>query len=177
MLPSVRPIRWTRLELGWVKLNTNDSSLGNPGFAGGGGLIRDENGNWIVGFARKVEVTTCFLAKLWAIRDGLSLCHSHKFPAVEVEIDAKSIVDALCNPNYSNLFVSSLMDDCTCLVFQILWTRFRHCYCEANRCADALARKGGCQAADFVIFDSSPVDITSFLDFDFNGLYLNRLCP
>lgn len=86
-------------------------------------------------------------------------------------------MDALCNQNYSNLFVSSLMDDCRCLVPQIPWTHVRHCYCEANGCADVLTHKGGCQAADFVIFDSLPVDITSFLDFDFNGLYLNRICP
>lgn len=130
-----------------------------------------------MGFARKVGVTTCFLTELWALRDGLSLCLSGKFLAVEVEIDAKSIVDALSNPNYSNLFVSPLMDDCRCMISQIPRTRVRHCYREMNRCADALARKGGCQAVDFIILDSPPVDIIRFLDFDLSGLYLSRLCP
>lgn len=39
-----KPVRWCKLASGWVKLNTDGSSLGNPGLAGGGGLIRDEKG-------------------------------------------------------------------------------------------------------------------------------------
>ena len=170
-------VRWTKLDSGWVKLNTDGSSLGNPSIAGGGGLIRDDNGRWIVGFSCKIGVTTCFLAEMWALRDGLSLCVSRNYQAVEVEIDAKAIVDALNNPNYSNLFVSSIMDDCRTLLSQISWTCFRHCYSKMNRCADALARQGGCQAADFVIFESPPVDISSSVDFDLSGMYLSRLCP
>ena len=172
-----RPIRWTKPDSGWFKLNTDGSSLNNLGIARGGGLIRDDNGSWIVGFARKVGVTTCFLAELWALQDGLSLCVSRKCQVVEVEIDAKAIVDALSNPNYSSIFVSSIMDDCRNLLSQIPQMCFRHCYCEMNRCADALARKGGCQATDFVIFKSPPVNISSLLDFDLSGLHLSRLCP
>lgn len=39
-----------------MKLKTDGSSLGNPGVAGGGGLIRDENGNWVVGLARRIGI-------------------------------------------------------------------------------------------------------------------------
>lgn len=72
-----------------------------------------------MGFAREIGKTTNFLAELWAFRDGLNLCLNHNFAAVEVEIDAKAIVDAISNPNYTNLFVSPLMDDCRLLVSQI----------------------------------------------------------
>ena len=34
-------VKWDRPKLGWMKLNTNGSSLGNPGIAGGGGVIQD----------------------------------------------------------------------------------------------------------------------------------------
>ena len=40
----VKQIRWERPSHGWVKLNTDGSSLGNPGPAGGGGVIHDEEG-------------------------------------------------------------------------------------------------------------------------------------
>ncbi|KAL0008006.1 hypothetical protein SO802_009508 [Lithocarpus litseifolius] len=46
---EARSVRWLRPSPGWVRLNTDGSSLGNPGKAGGGGLIRDENGSWIKG--------------------------------------------------------------------------------------------------------------------------------
>ena len=39
-----KQIRWEKPRHGWVKLNTDGSSLGNPRLAGGGGLIRDEDG-------------------------------------------------------------------------------------------------------------------------------------
>lgn len=39
----VKWIRWERPMQGWVKLNTDEASLGNPSMAGGG-VIRDENG-------------------------------------------------------------------------------------------------------------------------------------
>ena len=32
--------------MGWVKLNTNGSTIGKPGLAGYGGIIKDENGHW-----------------------------------------------------------------------------------------------------------------------------------
>lgn len=69
------------------------------------------------------------------------------------------------------------MDDCKLLASRIPQICFRHCFCEVNRCADALARLGGLQSSIFVIFESPPMDLVNFLEFDSNGLYLNRLCP
>lgn len=123
-----------------MKLNTDGSSLGNPGLEGGGGLIRNEKGWWVVGFASKIGITSSFLVELWALRDGLNLCVSRGIAAIEVELDAKFIVDAVSNPKYSNIFASVLMDDCRHLVKQIPQTQFKHCFREANRCEDALAR-------------------------------------
>lgn len=41
----IKRIRWEKPCSGWIKLNTDGSSLANPGMAGGGDLIRDENGD------------------------------------------------------------------------------------------------------------------------------------
>ena len=46
MLGRVRiQVKWTPPPLHWFKLNSDGSSLGNPGLAGGGGIIRDNVGN------------------------------------------------------------------------------------------------------------------------------------
>lgn len=97
-------------------------------------------------------ITSSFLAELWALRYGLSLCISRGFVAIEVELDAKSILDAVSNPEYSNIFASSLMEDCRHLVKQVPRIRLKHCFQEANRCADALARIGGLLDVDFNVF-------------------------
>ena len=44
-------VRWNKPELNWYKLNTDGSSVGNPGKAGGGGLIRNHEGGWVKGFS------------------------------------------------------------------------------------------------------------------------------
>ena len=44
-------IFWTKPINGYVKLNMDGSSLGNPGFSGGSGVIRDMVDNVLFGFA------------------------------------------------------------------------------------------------------------------------------
>ena len=51
-----------------------------------------------------------------------------------------------------------------------------HCYRQANRCADLLAKMGVEQEIDFLNFLSSPVDILQILQDDRDGLYVNRIC-
>ncbi|KAK9990934.1 hypothetical protein SO802_025919 [Lithocarpus litseifolius] len=96
---------------------------------------------------------------------------------VEVELDAKAIIDILLKPSQSNSFISPLLDDCRQLASQIPRIQFKHCYREANRCADHLARKGTKLIAVFSLFDNPPVDLLSIFNFDLAGLYLNRRCP
>ena len=44
-LRMIRQIKWEKLDTGWVKLNTDRSSSDPMNMAGGGGLIRDDQGN------------------------------------------------------------------------------------------------------------------------------------
>ena len=56
-------ISWIRPPTGWCKLNTDGASLGNPGRAEGGGVIRDCEGRWMRGFARSIGFTTSIMAE------------------------------------------------------------------------------------------------------------------
>lgn len=47
---QLRLVAWEPPDLGVVKINTDGASLGNPGVAGAGGLLRDGTGKWLVGF-------------------------------------------------------------------------------------------------------------------------------
>ena len=73
--------------MGWAKLNTDGSCLGNPGICGG--VVQDELGGWLGGFSSKIGITTSFLAKLWAVRDGLILFQNLQLTALEMELDVK----------------------------------------------------------------------------------------
>ena len=48
----------------WFKLNSDDSSLGNLGKAGGEGLIQNDKGEWLKGYARNVRFSTSVAVEL-----------------------------------------------------------------------------------------------------------------
>lgn len=56
-------VSWKKPPPDWCKLNTDGASLGNPGKAGGGGIIRDSEGRWMKGFARSIGFTTSITAE------------------------------------------------------------------------------------------------------------------
>lgn len=172
----IRKIRWEKPEVGWMKLNTNGASDSLLGLVGGGGLIRDEDGRWVAGFARKIGKANSFLVELWAFRDGLVLCQQMSVPTLDIELDAKALVEAFTNPGYSNSVVSGLFEDCKQLVTWFPKYRIKHVFREANMCADQLARLGCFQVPDFTLYSSPPVDIIKTFEADSQGLFSNKLC-
>ncbi|XP_075650954.1 uncharacterized protein LOC142621553 [Castanea sativa] len=111
------------------------------GRSSGGGKIRNSNGEWVSGYARAIGTTTSVAAELWALRDGLNLCISLNLQAMEIELDAKLVVDLISKegskPNNNDVIVT----DCREGLKKIPRVRVLHCNREANKCADALARE------------------------------------
>ena len=186
-------VRWERPGQGKLKLNIDGSAQGNSGLASGGGVLRDDQGKWVLGYSKKIGRsgvfaglvitssledwrTSWFLPEWLALRDGLHLCLSKNHLDVEVELDAKIIVDALTTTQQSDQPVSPLMDDCRSLATRFNHIQFKHCYCEANKCAIGLARKGVTQIDDFFVYDNPPVELENNFIHDLNGLYSIRHC-
>ncbi|GLU09907.1 hypothetical protein SLE2022_267420 [Rubroshorea leprosula] len=80
---------WDPPPLNWLKLNTNGSVTSNPNNAGCGGLFRDNQGHWIMGFIRNIGYTTTLTTELYAIRDGLNIAVNHHFNFVIMETDCQ----------------------------------------------------------------------------------------
>lgn len=103
-------------QAGWIKLNTNGSSINKLGLASYGGIFRDEHGHWIKGLARTIGIINSFIAELWGLRDGLLICNNCNFDCVEIEMDAQTIIDVLANSNYVNNIMSPILDNCRQLI-------------------------------------------------------------
>ena len=86
------------------------------------------------------------------------------------------MVDVLKNNAYVNNVVSPLLDDCRQLTASFQRIQFKHCYCQANRCADWLARMAAVQESVSMSFVSPPVDIINVFEDDLNGVYSFRMC-
>ena len=60
----IKSIRWEKPAVGWKQLDTDGSVFCSFGRVGCGGVVRDEHGNWIVGFTRYIGATNSFATKL-----------------------------------------------------------------------------------------------------------------
>ena len=176
LIATRRIIRVSSLKppLNWFKLNSNGSSLGNPGRASDGGLIRNNKGEWIRGYARAIGHTTSVAAELWALRGDIRLCISLKLPTVILELDAKLIVELMQKEDCNQNSIDALVRDCKSGLKEIPLVQIQHCYHKANKCGNMLARRGSLLSQDFVVFLDPPVDVAFLLRLDSAGMVYKR---
>ena len=91
----LRIIKWIVPSEPFIKLNTDGSSLGNPGLAGARGIFRDFSGNWVSGFSLRLGLASNNIAKLWAIRQGPMLAWDLDFKFNQLETDSTMIISWL----------------------------------------------------------------------------------
>ena len=118
-----------------------------------------------------------FCCRMWGLKDGLMLCCSLNISSLVVELDAKSIVHVLGNSSYVNNIVSLILDDCRLLVSRIQQIMIKHCFRQANQCANSLARMSISQDFEFSSLDSLPMDIAIVFEDELNEMYSIRICP
>ena len=168
-------VYWTKPQEGWVKLNSNGSVSGNSKKAGGGVVIRGSNGEWVAGCLRKLGNTSCIMAELWALRDGLLLAKQLSLNNICVDMDVDYLVYLLNNTFVVNLSLEPLLSDCRNLMKTFLNYTVAHVYREANRCADRLARLGADLHSNHLILYNPPPVVEDLLASDKAGHFCNRL--
>lgn len=162
-------VSWNPPSSGWVKLNTDGSVKGSCRAAGAGGALRDCHGNWIAGFAKNLGTMNSFQAELWAVRQGLLLAIDLNHLFLEIDMDAKSVVDILSsNLNHSHTN-ANLVAHCRSLIQQLNGVKISHIYREANSVADQLAKYGADMSTEILLFDQPPVFVSSLVAKDVAG--------
>ncbi|KAL4353501.1 hypothetical protein GQ457_06G018870 [Hibiscus cannabinus] len=120
-----------------------------------GGLIRDENSNWIIGFTRSLGCCPVLFAELWGVHDALKHAWSLGHRRLVIETDNVEVVDILEGNSgslQSNTLVSAIQH-----MLHLEWdVRIRKIGRDYNRAADALARASRGAPMGETIFDSIP---------------------
>ncbi|XP_058099677.1 uncharacterized protein LOC131244026 [Magnolia sinica] len=154
--PQQSVVLWQKPPVGWVKVNVDGSSRGNPGFAGGGGICRNDKGEFIFGFAFGYSVILNIGAVVCAAHDGLLLCLEKGFSKIVVESDSDLVIKVFNKGanigwqwNGWRVKTNSLRD--------LTLVEFKHVFKEGNASADALTCKGSVSRAHF--FTSSRADL------------------
>ena len=84
-------VRWTAPPEGWMKMNTDGASHGNPGPAAAGGVMRNDEGEWCGGFVVIIGRCGAPLAELWGVYYGLVVAWEKGVRRLEVEVDSKVV--------------------------------------------------------------------------------------
>jgi ribonuclease HI len=96
--PSVEPpsaSAWRKPEAGRLKLNFDGSSKRASRRASIGGVYRDHEGGFVLGYAERIGTATSSVAELAALRRGLELAVANGWRSVWIEGDAQAVVDAV----------------------------------------------------------------------------------
>lgn len=165
---------WSKPQYPAIKLNTDGSSIGNPGLSGSGGIFRDFLGNWVLGYARNVGLSSPLAAEIWAIRDGLVLAIQRGFQNLIVESDSRIAVLLLLKGSVSTHPLSTLILDCRMLMQQFLQIQLVNIVRESNMCADQLAKMGLSLSPSFCIFEHCPPTVAGLCVADAYGVHYIR---
>lgn len=96
--------RWVKPPEGWSKFNV-DGALTADRLASCGGVLRNEDGVWKMGFNRNLgdmNISNAFLVELFAVQTAMDLVISLDFPQVIIESDSQEVVDMLNNQDTSS---------------------------------------------------------------------------
>ncbi|KAK6945997.1 Ribonuclease H domain [Dillenia turbinata] len=148
-VPSEKWVAWLPPAQNNIKLNTDGSVLQHKGHAAAGGILRNTKGEWIAGFFINVGICSVFEAKLWSVREGLSLTSKKGLSSIELDIDSSAAV-ALLRDRYND----------------------NHPLC--NKCADLLAFMGYSDSLGLCKLSNPPPPLCASLRNDVQGIRMLR---
>ena len=93
------------------------------------------------------------------------------------ELDAKLVVVLLQKEDGSQNSIVALVSDCKVGPREIPMVQIHHCYHEANKCVNALARRGVLLPQDFVVFLDPPTDVSLLISLDSTGMAYDHFVP
>lgn len=151
-MKSILTVHWQFPDRGMTKLNTDGCSKGNPGPAGGGGLVRDSKGHVLLAFSHYYGVAQSITAEVRAILDGLRYCLASGIHVNYIESDSQIVVNVLKNQSVVPWRISHWIEEIK-QILSIMKSEISHVPRECNAVADRLANFG-CSAGENLYFSS-----------------------
>ena len=163
-------VQWEPPERGWKVLNIDGAVSGMPLRGGAGGVIRGEDGEWLLGFSENVGQCSVAKAELRALIRGLKIAKEIPTPKLWVRSDSSNIIDSISKPIDYHQELSPLLQHCRELINWEGWEgKVSHCFRETNRVADKLAKLGLTMSLGVWIHREPPVETHDALYDDRRG--------
>ncbi|KAL0444924.1 UNVERIFIED_CONTAM: putative ribonuclease H protein [Sesamum latifolium] len=150
-------VYWKKTNVGWVKLNIDRASRGNPGTSGAGGIVRNHMGQVLFAFTEPLGITNNIVAKLKALLRGLQLCTKKGFTRIWIELDALHVIRLISSQNIGSWYLQSDIQKIRFYLAQ-LETKISHIILEGNQAADFLANQACATDNPSILFNEQLQD-------------------
>lgn len=169
------PIAWEKPKVGWTKLNFDGSLKGKTGKSSIGGVFRDHNAEFILGYAESIGKTTSTMAELAALRRGLELILENGWTDVWLEGDAKGLIDIIVKRRpVKSMEAQRHVSQINAIIPELNNCIVTHVYREGNRAADKFAQMGHYLEKPQVWRDVPPEEVFSIVLDDAEGKIVLR---
>ncbi|WOL15685.1 hypothetical protein Cni_G24466 [Canna indica] len=165
------PYIWEKPRTGWMKLNFDGASkCGISNHASIGGVCRDHEGLFKLGYAERIGQATSSVAELAACKRGLELALQNGWLNIWIEGDAKVVMDFLAN----NAKLKSqddlrIVKEISLLIPQLSEFHATHIYRRGNKVAHRFAKLGYKYRKPQIWRDVPPIEVARFLQHDVAG--------
>ncbi|XP_009796311.1 uncharacterized protein LOC142165418 [Nicotiana tabacum] len=156
-------IKWHRPPKGWFKLNIDASfnkSLQNCGL---GGVIRNANGHWIVGFANSAHARGSLHAKIKPLLAGLKTAHTWGMFPLQIETD---LMEVILSIQKGNNFYAKLVNKYRLLMHQQKEVIIQHELRQGNKVAHQMEKKANVDLRKEKVFVEPPDDVKNLVESD-----------
>lgn len=131
---------WQRPEEGRVTLNVDGSWKSRFENTGGGGVLRDHNGEWLHGFMHKSTMDSADAAESQALIKGLEIVWTKGYKRFHVQTDSEKTVKWVQGMESPPENVKSILEPCKNWMRKDWEVAIGHIYREKNNVADMLAK-------------------------------------
>lgn len=135
-------IVWRFLEYDWIKVNFDGAAKGNPGKAGGGGVIRNAQGFFIASFASPFGIQNNHVVEALAMLKSLQLAQEFKFKKIWLKGDSSNIIQALKGTSFVSWNITNLIKNAKDILNNYVSISITHTFREGNKVVDILDNEG-----------------------------------
>ncbi|XP_060182063.1 uncharacterized protein LOC132611694 [Lycium barbarum] len=160
-------VYWKSLAREMIKLNTDGSFISTNGKAGIGGVVSNEQGDFIMGFSIPVNSSSNNQAEMEAASFGSNWCIQNGFTNIHIELDSLLITEMLIKKDTKNMKLKHMVK-ATSNTLRGANVIFTHCFREANQIADFLAKKAATSGdrALYLSYQDLPREAKGLLQLD-----------
>ncbi|KAK5831231.1 hypothetical protein PVK06_015026 [Gossypium arboreum] len=151
----------------WVFLSTDGAVVRDSRYAATGGVARDHDGNWIIGYSRFLGVCSLFETEAWAILDGILILLNKRYKKISILTDNLEVAQVLFSPVLEDAEITVLRRTQHIMREEGIW-EIKHIPRIQNLVADRLAKLSLSWKSSLQVFDEAPKEVVDLLQEDKN---------